>query len=363
VGEAGILTVDYVADSTHYGDLDGDGVEDAIVFLLERGGGAAANLYVATQLNQDGQPVDSGSVLLESNIEVISTAIEEGQVLLKVTTRGPGDADCCASYRVERTFALQEGRLAEVGEPTEPVRVSAADLTGSRWSLLELNYDPPAVVDTEVTINFQDGQISGFGGCNTYKSSFNLGDDNPFVMTTTPTIATRQACPDPILKQETAYLTALDKVSQWGYEFGQLALYYADDQGGLGRLLFGLQTEAEPKASLTERLTASTWAWVRLTDPMQQVEIVSPENYRLTFLADGSLQIKADCNQATAAYNASEDGSLSVTPGVTTLAVCPPGSRSEELIQKLTFAARYFFQDGHLLIDLVADGGTLEFRP
>ena len=70
-----------------------------------------------------------------------------------------------------------------------------------------------------------------------------------------------------------------------------------------------------------------------------------------------------DRNRATASYTATEDGSLEVTPGIMTLALCGPESRSEELIQKLGFAARYFFQDGHLFIDMMADGGTLEFQP
>ncbi|HMR67781.1 MAG TPA: META domain-containing protein, partial [Anaerolineae bacterium] len=103
--------------------------------------------------------------------------------------------------------------------------------------------------------------------------------------------------------------------------------------------------------------------WVGLTDPVQQVEIEQPENYTLTFQPDGTLQIKADCNNASAGYTAAEEGSLSVQPGITTLALCGPESRSEELVQKLGFAANYFFQDGHLFIDLMADGGTLEFSP
>jgi heat shock protein HslJ len=110
-------------------------------------------------------------------------------------------------------------------------------------------------------------------------------------------------------------------------------------------------------------LTASTWQWIGLTDPLQQVEIASPEKYTLTFTADGSVQIQADCNQGTASYTAAEDGSLSIEPGIFTLVACPPESRGEEFIQKLGFAAIHFFQDGNLFIDLMADGGTLEFSP
>ncbi len=61
-------TVDYIDGVELTGDLNGDGVDDAVVFLLERGGGSGAFTYVAAQLNQDGQPVDAGAVRIEDRI-------------------------------------------------------------------------------------------------------------------------------------------------------------------------------------------------------------------------------------------------------------------------------------------------------
>ena len=245
-GDASRPTVQYIDKSGLYGDLDGDGIVDAAVFLLERGGGTGAFTYVAAQLNQNGQPVDAGAVWIEDRIGVRSAAIENGQVVLEIITQGPGDAACCASHKAHKAYALQEGQLAEMtGEDQVLERISAADLNGTSWTLLELNYDQPALADTEVTVSFQEGQISGSGGCNSYNSNFSLSDDNPFVVTTGPVAATQKACPDPVLSQETAYFTALENVSQWGYVFGQLGLYYADDQGGLGRLLFAPAGAAE----------------------------------------------------------------------------------------------------------------------
>ena len=62
-------------------------------------------------------------------------------------------------------------------------------------------------------------------------------------MTLGPVVATRKACPDPIASQETAYFTALGRVSQWAYVYGRLALYYKDDSGKLNRLLFAPATK------------------------------------------------------------------------------------------------------------------------
>jgi heat shock protein HslJ len=96
---------------------------------------------------------------------------------------------------------------------------------------------------------------------------------------------------------------------------------------------------------------------------VQQFDVDDPENYTLTFQPDETLQIKADCNQVIASYSASEDGALSIQPGPATMAACPPQSRSDQFVQLLGGAAIYFFEDGNLYIDLMADGGTMEFSP
>jgi heat shock protein HslJ len=161
---------------------------------------------------------------------------------LDIITQGPGDGACCGTHNAHKTYALQNGRLVDTtGKGGDLVKVSAADLDGTRWTLLELNEGQPAPADAGVTLSFGDGQISGSGGCNSYTGSFSLGEANPFVMTTGPIAATQKSCPDPILEQETAYFTALGEVTQWSYQYGRLALYYADGQGGLSRMLFAPQ--------------------------------------------------------------------------------------------------------------------------
>ena len=80
------------------------------------------------------------------------------------------------------------------------------------------------------------------------------------------------------------------------------------------------------------------------------------------FNEDGTVSISADCNLANGSYT-DEDGSLQVQIGPMTMAQCPAESRSDQFIQFLGFATRYFFKDGNLYLDLFADGGTLEFMP
>ncbi len=69
-GDAARPTVTYEDGAERFADLDGDGVEDAVVFLVENSGGTGNFVYVAAQLNRDGQPLDAGAVWIEDRIQV-----------------------------------------------------------------------------------------------------------------------------------------------------------------------------------------------------------------------------------------------------------------------------------------------------
>ncbi|HMT20922.1 MAG TPA: hypothetical protein PKE20_06685, partial [Promineifilum sp.] len=51
-GDTARPVVEYVDGAERFGDLDGDGVKDAVVFLPDRGGGSATFTYVGAQLNR-----------------------------------------------------------------------------------------------------------------------------------------------------------------------------------------------------------------------------------------------------------------------------------------------------------------------
>lgn len=356
--------VEYIDGAEVYGDLDGDGVDDAVVFLVENSGGTGNFVYVAAQLNRDGQPLDAGAVWIEDRIQVKSATIEDGQVALGLIAPGPGDGACCPSYQTGKRYVLQDGLLAELpGTEEESIKVTAADLEGTSWTLVELGDGQPTLAEPAVTISFQDGQFSGFGGCNTYNGAFTLSDDNPFLMTIGPIATTQMACPEPLLSQESAYLAALQQVNRWGYAYGRLALAYTDDQVNNVPLLFAPQ--GAPAAAEDDALTANPWQWVSFTSPAEQFDVETPASYTLLFNVDGIVDILADCNTAIAAYGVESDdaGSLSHTVAPKTETTCPPESRGDQFLKLLGGAARYFFRDGQLYIDLFADGGTMVFAP
>jgi D-alanyl-D-alanine carboxypeptidase len=130
------------------------------------------------------------------------------------------------------------------------------------------------------------------------------------------------------------------------------------------------ESPAEPTAveviddegAMDNAFITSSWQWVSFTNPNEQYDIEMPQNYVLTFYVDGAVTIIADCNTVVGNYM-TDAGTLSIALGPATLAACSPESRSDQFTQYLSSAASYFFEEGNLYIDLMADGGTMAFSP
>jgi heat shock protein HslJ len=63
--------------------------------------------------------------------------------------------------------------------------------------------------------------------------------------------------------------------------------------------------------------------------------------YTITFANDGTAAIKADCNQVTASYTTSPGGSITITPGASTLAMCPEDSMGQQFVAALSAVTSY----------------------
>ena len=242
---------------------------------------------------------------------------------------------------------------------------SSGSLAATTWQWVGLA-DPTQQVQIDnpasYTISFiDDANVSVTADCNQAAGTYSAGADGTLTIELGP--ATLVACPPGSRGDE--FRLKLDSVARYSMQDGNLLLEMMADGG---TMTFTPATGAAPAVTPPAgqegtQLVGTSWRWIRLTDPTQEVQIENPANYTLTFTDATSISMKADCNQASASYTAGADGTLTITPGITTLAACPQGSRGDEFVQKLSSAAIYFMRDGHLFIDLVADGGTLEFEP
>ena len=113
-------------------------------------------------------------------------------------------------------------------------------------------------------------------------------------------------------------------------------------------------------------LEGITWQWLSTVTPEEEITVNDPTRYTVVFNAttdgEGSAQIKADCNNVGATYTVDESA-ISITLGPSTRVACPEDSLDQQFLTGLENAALFFFEGDDLLIDMVADGGTMRFSP
>jgi heat shock protein HslJ len=105
-----------------------------------------------------------------------------------------------------------------------------------------------------------------------------------------------------------------------------------------------------------------TWEWEHFVGGDDSVvEVNEPSRYTLTLKADGTYQVKADCNLSGGAYTL-KGSSLVLELGPMTLAECEPGSLYDEFLAKLGDVRTYVLDEGKLVLNLWADAGNMVLR-
>ncbi len=231
-GGASRPSVKFVDNFYALGDLNGDNIDDAAVFLAENSGGSGVFTYVAAVLNKNGEPVNVGTASLGDRINLISVEIENGIIAVDMVTQGPDDPLCCATLEVVKLFELKDVELVEL--PQEEIgTVSAARLAGTTWVLTGFDNPikpTPAPKEPQITLmlDADTGKISGSAGCNNYTADFT--EDDAGVLKIGAVATTRKICAEDVMTQEQKFLSALQTVSGFQFWNGQILLYA---EGGL----------------------------------------------------------------------------------------------------------------------------------
>ncbi len=104
-------------------------------------------------------------------------------------------------------------------------------LEGGQWEVTGYNNGRQAVVspmaNSSLTLMFQDGQVSGSSGCNSFHGSFTAVGE---ALTIHPLATTRKACEGVLMAQEREFLTALQSSATWKITRGMLNLHRADGE-------------------------------------------------------------------------------------------------------------------------------------
>ena len=102
---------DYVSislsDVFAFGDLNGDGAQDAVALLVENYGGTGVFLSLVAVVDENGLPKHVSTAFIDDRPIVYSLEIRDGDILMNVVVHAPDDPMCCPSQGDERTYRLE----------------------------------------------------------------------------------------------------------------------------------------------------------------------------------------------------------------------------------------------------------------
>ncbi len=220
------IKVVLLPDTITYGRLNGQDV--AAVVLATDSGGSGTFYYLHVMVTGgpgDGQPAEVASTFLGDRVQINSITIKVNQIGVDMVQAGPDDPMCCPTQRVVKTYELQGDQLVETSSQVVEAEGGPTTLEGTSWILTTLNGAEP-LPDTTVTANFEaDGNLAGSDGCNRYGARYEVDGDR---ITITPGMSTMMACPEPIMKQATDYMAALEAATSYQIQDDRLELRTAD---------------------------------------------------------------------------------------------------------------------------------------
>jgi hypothetical protein len=131
-----------------FGDLNGDGREDALTVLTVRKGSDVLT-YLVAALNQNDRLQPTAPLFLGDGVQIKSMVIESGQVKANLLTPAPEDPICCPTQNVTRTYRLNYQLVQEaeaVANPPEGDRLQYREIDLSQFEPSMLSGQTPRAI-------------------------------------------------------------------------------------------------------------------------------------------------------------------------------------------------------------------------
>ena len=104
----------HIQEPVFYGDINRDGLEDALVILNTQNGGSGHFIELAALLNQNGSAYNVSTVYLGDRVVVESGKVENGTIVLNMRVQGPNDGLCCPSQSAIWNFVFNGDQLSNL---------------------------------------------------------------------------------------------------------------------------------------------------------------------------------------------------------------------------------------------------------
>jgi heat shock protein HslJ len=222
---------------------------------------------------------------------------------------------------------------------------ASPDLAGTSWQLNQLaGPDGKAITLPDAvspTLDFGDGTVSGNAGCNQFNGSYTLDGGTIKIG---PLASTQKACPQLVMTVETAFMGALEAVTNVTMTADTLSLSAGE---GSASLVFA------PQEAMS--LTGTGWQATGVNNGNQAVQsLIIGTDISAVFGEDGTVAGSGGCNAYHGTYTT--DGTkIDIGPLGATLKLCntPDGVDTQE---------QQFFAAMDAATTYAINGDTLELR-
>jgi heat shock protein HslJ len=254
------------------------------------------------------------------------------------------------------TLMLSENPPPPSATPTPPPQTDPR-LVGVVWKWFEFESpDGEKILPSDpnqYTVEFMtDGTLRVKADCNSGNGRFSADGANIDIEVQAMTLA---ACPPGSYSDQ--FVTGLNSVTVYGFDGDVLLMDLPMDSGTI-RFSESPPTTQPPQGDPN---LVGTWNWTEFRSPSGETIVVpAPGQYTVEFTSNGTVNVKADCNNGNGAYTA-DGNNINIQVIAMTRALCPPGSFSDQYVAALNNATIYFFQNGNLFMDLPMDSGTMTF--
>jgi heat shock protein HslJ len=203
------------------------------------------------------------------------------------------------------------------------------------WDLSSYNNGKGAIqtviTGSQTTADFRaDWKLSGSGGCNQYNAGYTTNASNG--ITITQPITTLMACAEPVMQQETQYLSLLQQATKYEISGDQLTLF---DKNGAKLLIYKKQVSIP---------ITGTWYLFNYNNGKGAIQSVTAGSKTTAiFGSNGKLSGSGGCNEYSAAYTTPGTNGITITQPVSTLMACaePVNQQETQYFSLLPTAAKY----------------------
>jgi len=100
-----------MTNHTAFGDLDGDGEDEAALILVTSTGGSGGFVDLVVMDKQAGELLHLATAHLGDRVIINSLTVADGVIVVDMLTQGPEDGLCCPTQRVVPRYQLQGSEL------------------------------------------------------------------------------------------------------------------------------------------------------------------------------------------------------------------------------------------------------------